>query len=473
MKIIISCLCFISVCTLYCQEIIVSPYLQPGNAPKLSKEEKVLIWQTDSIPGTYTVEYLNGKFEEGVKKSIAKISSVKLSFNNKTTILYRARLASLKFDESYAYRVLLNGQPIAQNQFASRSKKASTRFAIFGDCGQGTTQQAEVAYQVYQQKPEFVLLTGDIVYGRGLENEYRKNFFPYYNAVEADVLKGAPLMATVPFYTVIGNHDIYGSDFDKTPGGLAYFYYSDLPLNAPIPALTLETKGNPQLVKSFRKNAGRRFPTITNYSFDYGNVHIACLDANLYVNPLDPALTAWLAEDMKNSRADWKIVAYHHPGFNSSKVHYNDQQMRLLAPLLERLGVDLVLSGPVHNYQRSVPLKFLPKRDATGTQYVISKEGLVDGVFTLDQQFDGLTRTKPSGIIYIVTGSGGAQLYDREITNNPSLWKQGTPENWAPFTVKLISDTHSFTVIETRGAVLNLKQLDAKGVVLDEINVSK
>ena len=77
------------------------------------------------------------------------------------------------------------------------------------------------------------------------------------------------------------------------------------------------------------------------------------------------------------------------------------------------------------------------------------------------------------GFIYIVTYAGGAPLYDKHYTNNPALWKHDPPSNWAPFTVKMISDIHSFTIIETTKEKLILKQLDAKGNVIDEISVTK
>lgn len=453
------------------QQILVPPYLQPGNASNLSKEQKVLIWQTDSIPGKYVVEFT--LTVPGQKTAVAKTSFVKLNLKNKNTLLYRATLGGLKFDSEYNYKVLLNDQPIAEGSFDTRTKKPQTKFAVFGDCGAGTSQQAEIAYRVFEQKPQFVLVTGDNVYRSGLENEYRKNFFPYYTSPEASPEKGAPLMNSLPFYMLLGNHDVYGADLDKTPDGLAYFYYNDLPLNAPVTQLGVTAKGNEALVKAFKSNSSPRFPKMSNFSFDYGNVHIVCLDANPYANPLDPALVQWLAEDLRNSRADWKIVSYHHPAFNSSKAHYNDQQMRLLSPVLEQLGVDLVLTGHVHNYQRTVPLTFDPKIDSTGTRYVISDEGRVDGKFILDEKYDGITNTKPKGIIYIVTGAGGAPLYDTSLSGKPELWKHDPQDNWVPFTTRIVSDKHSFTMIETNGKKLVLKQHDAKGVVFDEITITK
>jgi hypothetical protein len=469
---ICSCLLFVSFYSLS-QEILVAPYIQPGNASSLSNEEKVVIWQTDSVPGSFHVYYTQGTFAESKKISNAKISVTELYLNRKTTFLYRARLPKLQFDNRYSYRVSLSNKTIAENWFYTRTKKSQTRFVVFGDGGQGTPQQAAIAYQVYQQKPQFVLITGDNVYSNGLENEYRKNFFPYYIASEASIDVGAPLMNTIPFYLLPGNHDVRSADFNKFPDGLAYFYYNDLPLNGPRQELTLTPVGDKDVVKAFKKNAGPRFPRMVNYSFDHGNVHIACLDANDYVNPVNAELIAWLKEDLNGSKADWKIVAFHHPGFNSSKAHYDYQIMRLLSPVLENLNVDLVLNGHVHNYQRSLPLKFSPKQNEEGTQYIVSPEGRVDGVFTLDKEYDGINNTRPNGIIYIVTGAGGAGLYDKALSNNPDLWTHSPNENWVPFTVKMISDRHSFTLIETEAKRLTLKQLDTQGEIIDSITIIK
>ena len=184
-------------------------------------------------------------------------------------------------------------------------------------------------------------------------------------------------------------------------------------------------------------------------------------------------MVQWLVDDITNSKAEWKIVAYHHPGFNSSKAHYDYQQMRLLSPILEELKIDLVLTGHVHNYQRTVPLKFSPKLDSTGTRYVVTPEGRVDGEFKLDEKYDGINNTKPNGIIYVVTGAGGAPLYDSSLSGKPELWKHDPQQNWVPFTTKIVSDKHSFTIVETIGKKLVLKQLDEKGVVFDEITITK
>lgn len=453
------------------QQILVHPYLQPGDASTLSKEQKVLIWQTDNTPGNFIVSYnLHGSTSSD-KVLKARISNVGLKLKD-STFLYRAVLKDLQFDTLYHYEVRLNGKIITADSFRTRTKKSFTRFAVLGDFGAGTSQQAAIAYRIAEKKPQFVLTTGDNAYENGLEEDYRSNLFPWYLPQANGPAKGAPLMNTIPFYMVLGNHDVRIDSLDKEPGSFAYFYYNDLPLNAPQPTHTPTIYGSAARLKAFRKNTKPRFPGMANFSFDYGNVHITCLDANGYVNPLDPALVDWIKRDIGKSKADWKIVAFHHPGFNSSNAHYEYQLMRLLSPLFEKLNVNLVLTGHVHNYQRSLPLLFAPKTDESGENYIISPEGKVDGAFTLDTTFDGINDTTPVGIIYIVTGAGGGGLYDRKQHDNPELWKHEPKENWAPFTQKLISDRHSFTLIETRGKILTLQQIDLTGKVIDQIKIT-
>ena len=456
------------------QEILVRPYLQPGNASQLNEEQKVLIWQTDSIPGTFVVSYrMKGEPENSAKTATAKVSNVKLHLLNKTTFLYRSSLTDLMFDTSYQYDITLNGKSIANASFDTRTKKPHTRFAVLGDFGAGSPQQSLIAKQIAKNLPQFVLTTGDNVYPDGLERDYRNNLFPYYLDPDSIGGKVSSLMNTIPFYMVLGNHDVRSDNLDSLPDGLAYFYYSDLPLNAPITTRTISADGRSGVTKAFKKNTKPRFPRIANFSFDYGNVHFSCLDANYYVNPLDPQLTQWLKDDIGTSKADWKIVTFHQPGFNSSRAHYNEQIMRLLSPLMEQLGVDLVLAGHVHNYQRTVPLKFDPERNKSGDEYVVSPEGKVNGKFQLDMEFDGDRNTSPKGIVYIITGAGGGQLYNWGETGKPELWKHEPAENWAPFTTKFIADIFSFTFIETNGKLLTLQQIDMNGNVLDSIKITK
>lgn len=453
------------------QEILVPPYLQPGNAPDLKKEEKVLIWQTDGVSGEFKVGFSEDPAFKRFRE--ASISFVDLNFNEKDSKLYRAHLKDLNFDTGYSYRVSLNDSIIAEHSFKTRSRKPQSRFAVFADVGAGSPEQAGIAYRVSLEEPQFAMILGDMAYNDGRAVEYRHRFFPVYMAPVASPTVGAPLLQSIPFYMLLGNHDVYSYDLDLFPDGLAYFYYSDLPRNAPVPNRVIEPTGNSGRVEEFKRNTSPRYPVISNYSFQHGNVHVIALDANAYINPLDPKLVEWIRSDLEKSKSDWKMVAFHHAAFNASPIHYNYQIMRLLSPLLEELGVDLVLSAHEHNYQRSLPLKFAPALNEAGTGYVVGEQGRVEGTIELDQDFDGKTNTMANGIIYVVTGAGGGALYDPQLTDNPELWQKETPESLKPYTTKLVSDRHSFTLIETNGKELSLKQIDAEGNVFDEIRITK
>lgn len=73
---------------------------------------------------------------------------------------------------------------------------------------------------------------------------------------------------------------------------------------------------------------------------------------------------AWLAATLARTRATWIVVALHHPPY-SAGWHGSDRRVRrAFVPLFRRFGVDLVLAGHEHDYQRSLPL--------AGVTYVIS-----------------------------------------------------------------------------------------------------
>jgi hypothetical protein len=110
---------------------------------------------------------------------------------------------------------------------------------------------------------------GDNVYESGTDDEYQRYFFPVYNAEAAGPLVGAPLLRSVPFYTVIANHDVQDkdangheiADFKKNPDALAYYTAMHLPLNGPdTPAYQTPTMGPESALVAFKSSAGERFP---------------------------------------------------------------------------------------------------------------------------------------------------------------------------------------------------------------------
>jgi hypothetical protein len=254
-------------------------------------------------------------------------------------------------------------------------------------------------------------------------------------------------------------------DFDSHPDSLAYYLYWSQPLNGPAlkpgDRNTPKFKGNTSLQEQFLKEAGVNYPRSANFSFDYGNVHWTVLDANPYTDWTTPEFREWLKADLAAAKnAAWRVVGLHHPPFNSSKAHFNYQRMRVISDLLEKGGVSIVFAGHVHNYQRTFPLQF---QVASG--FELGKEEKVPGTWKLDKNFDGKVQTKPNGVIYIVTGAGGAGLYNQEQTNDPRTWQE--------FTNAFVSNVHSFTVMDASAKKLELRQVSAKGEELDRIRIEK
>jgi predicted phosphodiesterase len=367
--------------------------------------------------------------------------------------IYRTTLQELPQGVAVPYRVTFNGEVVFEAEAQTR-KPGTHRMVVFGDAANGSAPQKAIAKAMAAAQPDAVFITGDLVYGRGRASEYRVNFFPIYNSEDV------PLMRRVPFLGVPGNHDI-PYDLKKWPDAPAYFAYWSLPLNGP--ALKAgDANAAPTTVgvhDAVVAASGPALPRMASYSFDYGKVHWTVLDSNTYTDWGSPVMKAWLEADLKAARqADWRIVALHHPLFQSSRSHFEDQWMRPLSPILEKYGVDLVLAGHVHNYQRTAPIRFKPSG--------IGPRGkAVEGAFTVDRAFNGKSVTRAKGIIHIVTGAGGAELYDP--------WQTDAQASWQPWTRAFISDKYSFTVLDVEKKKLKLRQLDAEGRELDAITLTK
>jgi predicted phosphodiesterase len=78
----------------------------------------------------------------------------------------------------------------------------------------------------------------------------------------------------------------------------------------------------------------------------------------------DPAQREFLERTLAASPARWKIVAVHHPPYSAGYQGSSTEVREAFSPLFERYGVQLVLSGHEHDYQRSVPVN--------GVVYVVS-----------------------------------------------------------------------------------------------------
>ncbi len=456
------------------------PYVQPGPSSQLvdGHESVVIAWQTEPQPADFVLEF-------GPTKALGRVAALTRTerwggpADGDRRFNYAAALSGLGLSLRYEYRLRGADKTIAEGYFTTRKKRGEpTRFVAFGDNAYGDPAEKAIAYHAYQSHPDFIMNTGDNVYESGLDHEYAQYFFPVYNADKADPAVGAPLLRSVPFYTVMANHDVHhkgiggrpAADFDQYRDALAYYTAMHLPRNGPAPSPT-PLLGDTALVRDFQGCAGTRYPHMANYSFDCGDAHFLCLDSNVYIDPTDAELQAWIAADLQGTDAPWKFVTYHHPAFNAGNEHYKEQQMRALSPLFEAHGVDFCLHGHHHSYQRTRPFRFKPADLTRATPDHVA-DRRIPGVFTVDTAFDGKARTRPNGIMYITTGAGGKELYDPALTDAPAEWLHADDAN-ADYVARFVSSTHSMTVFDIHGPALTLTQIDEMGKELDRIRVTK
>lgn len=430
---------------------IAEPYLQLGDARGLQKSEMLaLLWQTADEPADWTVEIKRGRLWRKMEAPSSRRVAVAGIEPHR---VWRATLTGLTPGAEFEYRVQRSGKVVFNATARARKSAAQPlRFVAFGDCAAGTPGEKAVAAQTIKQDPDFVFIAGDIVYTRGRISEYRQKFFPYYNSDEA------PLARSILFVAAPGNHDALNRDLGSAPDALAYFYYWAQPLNGPRHASFDALTGPEAAQTAFREAAGENFPRMLNFSFDYGNSHWLVLDSNPYANWTDPALRKWIADDLASTTATWKFVGFHHPGFNSSRAHRDEQQTRVLSDVFEAGGVDVVIAGHVHNYQRSYPLTF----HADAASFPLRQ---VSGEWRLDKSYDSEKNTHPKGIIYLVTGGGGAGLYDPSQNDDPASWLE--------FTAKFKSQVHSLTVADIDGRTAKFRQISDTGDVLDSFTITK
>jgi DNA repair exonuclease SbcCD nuclease subunit len=189
------------------------------------------------------------------------------------------------------------------------TKKDSIKFAVIGDNGTGDKREYETAdklKQAHDRFPfEFVVMMGDNLYGGESPEDFVKKFEKPYKQL---------LDAGVKFYATLGNHDDAGRQisYEKFNMGGKHYY-------------------------SFKPKGGVRF---------------FALDSNY----MDKKQLDWFENELKSSGNDWKIVFFHHPIYSSGKKHGSNLDLRTtLEPLLEKYGVDVVLSGHEHFYERIKP----------------------------------------------------------------------------------------------------------------------
>jgi acid phosphatase type 7 len=478
----------------YDQFFLVKPYLQLGYEGKRESSGIEIVWFSGEAKHKWQVKYTTARFKSEKGREAQSITERLIMLPGFTAPYYKltAHLDRLSPGERFDYKVLRDANEVFSSSAQMRKGPGQAcHIALFGDCGVNMEGQRKLAKEVGAANPDLVVILGDIAYQQGLFSQYLDNFFPVYNLDAAKPPEGPDKKETTSFPAddgidsmrktlwagVIGNHDISlsgldGTNIDKFPDCLAYYIFWNEPLNGHKvgdPAANKNypfLKGDLNRQELFKKSAGDAYPVMNNYSFDYGDLHFVALDGNYYMDWNDPKLRSWLAEDLKEAQGKaWRILLMHQPGFLVGAPHDNEQKMRLITDIAQKYNVNMVIAGHSHCFERSAPLTFNPPDKAKTFAFNKDKKGeIVDGVFTLDKSFDGQKNTRPRGIIYVVSGAGGARLYpiDPKTIAAPDCYM-----------IKSDYSSHSFSSLDADDKKITFKQINEDGKVIDQFTITK
>ena len=191
------------------------------------------------------------------------------------------------------------------------------RFAVIGDYGDGSEDEARVAQMVARWDPDFVITTGDNNYPAGAAETIDANIGKYYarfiGTYRGRYGSGSPVNR---FWPSPGNHD-----WDDGALG-PYLDYFTLPGN------------------------GRYYDVVV------GPVHLFAVDSDEREpdgNTEGSVQARWLESTLGSSSSCFDVVYFHHPGY-SSGPHGSSPQMRWP---FEAWGADVVFAGHDHVYERS------------------------------------------------------------------------------------------------------------------------
>lgn len=350
------------------------PYLQRG-----SHDQVVVRWSTD-VPTDSWVRY--GTVQGSLNLSASQSAQ---------TTEHELELTGLTADTKYFYSVGTSTGALAGDDpehffvtAPSAGTAKDTRIWILGDSGTASANARAVrdAYQAFTgpRETDLWFMLGDNAYNDGTDLEYEAAVFDTYPAQ----LRSSVLWPT------LGNHDGHSADSATQTGP----YYA---------IFTLPTQGEAGGVGS---------GTEAYYSFDYGNIHFICLDSYDSDRSVDGAMYTWLQDDLSATSADWIIAFWHHPPYSKGS-HDSDTESRLVQmrtnflPLLEQYGVDLVLSGHSHSYERSflVDSHYGTSTTLTGAMTIDGGDGDEngDGAYAKPTQGPGAHE----GTVYAVAGSSG------------------------------------------------------------------
>jgi len=416
------------------------PYLQMVN-----QSAATIRWRTD-VP-------TNSRINFGITAG-----SLSSQINDATiTLEHELRLTGLPADTKHFYNIgssstILDANP--KNSFITAPPANTTRkirIAAFGDCGIYSANQINVRDQYLNYigniPTDLWVLMGDNAYSYGWDNEYQTGFFDIY---ESNMLRNHPLFPSP------GNHD-YRNSQTYASDRITVDYYKNftLPPNG-------ECGGVPSGSEAY-------------YSFDWGPIHFLSLDSygtedgnttRLY-DTLGSQVS-WIKQDLAANTKKWTIVYFHHPPYTQGG-HLSDAEQELVdirqnfIRILERFGVDLVVCGHSHAYERSYLLKNHYGNNASFDKSIHTTD-------SSSAYYNGTTNSCPyhydngkyqHGTVYVVAGSSGQSNSFPYSSMNALPFVYGNGSNGGSF---------FFEIDNNR---LDAKMIGYDGLIKDQFTIMK
>ncbi len=360
------------------------------------------------------------------------------------TTEHSVRLKDLDADRKYYYSVgnalgeLEGGHGTAEYFFVTAPVPGTPkpmRIWVIGDSGTGNSNARAVrdAYKTFSgNKPtDLWLMLGDNAYNTGTDAQYQRAVFETYPT----------LLQQVVLWPVLGNHDGISADSATESG--PYYDIFNLPRAAEAGGLASGTEAY--------------------YSFDYGNTHFIALDSFETNRSVKGSMLTWLKNDLIANDKTWVIAFWHHPPYTKGS-HNSDIEPRLMEmrnnalPILESYGVDLVLSGHSHSYERSMLINGHYGLSTTITEAMILNKGsgradTADGAYTKKSRIWQANQ----GAVYAVAGSSGK--VSGGSLDHPAMY----------ISLNMLGSM----VIDVNDTQLNAIFLDSKAMIRDYFTINK
>ena len=398
------------------------PYVQMGTSTEMT-----VVWRTDSPT--------NGRVLVGLHP--LALNTIHESATEATQ--HAIKITDLDADRKYYYAVGTADEVLAGGEeeffFVTAPLVGTTgpiRLWVVGDSGTGSIGQQNVTDAMLDytddQRPDIYLHMGDMAYSSGTDDEFQTRFFDMYQ----------PILQNTVCWPTMGNHEGQSSESASESG--PYYDAYVLPRAA-------EAGGLPTGTEAY-------------YSFDYANIHFVVLDSHQSSRATDGPMLSWLQEDLEATDQEWLIAYWHHPAY-SKGTHDSDTEGTLIQmrenalPFLEAAGVDLVLAGHSHIYERSYLVDGAYDTPTTTEGHILDPG---DGQPGGDGPYVKNPGLNPNeGAVYVVAGHGGTGLGQ---------------EGVHPIMVFIEAELGS-CIIDVEGSRLTLRNIRYDGVVSDWFTIAK